>query len=98
MAHIISHFWPGATEEQYWKESEVVHPGGKLPQGNLYFAAGQADGGVLVVSIWDSEESYLNFANQVLLPEIDAPGGFEGRPDGWAAESFDLKASPAEDS
>ena len=54
MAHIISHFWPGATEEQYWEESKVVHPGGKLPQGNLYFAAGEADGGVLVVSIWDS--------------------------------------------
>jgi hypothetical protein len=98
MAHIISHFWPGATEAQYWKESKIVHPGGQLPKGNLYFAAGRADGGVLVVSIWDSEESYLNFANQVLLPEIDAPGGFEGRPEGWSAESFDLKMGSNEQS
>ena len=98
MAHMVSHFWPGATEEQYWQESAVVHPGGALPKGNLYFAAGQADGVVLVISIWDSEESYLTFTNEVLLPKIDKPGGFEGRPEKWAAKSFDLKTSSAVES
>ena len=93
MAHMISHFWPGATEEQYWQESAVVHPDGTLPKGTIYFAAGAADGGVLVISIWDSEESYLAFANTVLLPKIDEPGGFEGRPAEWVATSFDLKTS-----
>jgi len=97
MAHMVSHFWPGATEEQYWQESAVVHPDGVLPKGNLYFAAGQAEGGVLVVSIWENEESYLTFTNDVLLPKIDMPGGFEGRPEKWVASSFDVKTSSTVD-
>jgi len=33
MAFLISHFWPGATEEQYAATVAVIHPPDGLPAG-----------------------------------------------------------------
>lgn len=36
MAYLITHFWPGATEEQYEATLAVVHPpGGPAPLSRL---------------------------------------------------------------
>ena len=45
MAYLLTHFWPGATEEQYRATFAVVHPEGGLPDGQVYHAAGPAEGG-----------------------------------------------------
>jgi hypothetical protein len=36
MAYLMTHFWPGATEEQYRASLAVVHPPDGLPAGQIY--------------------------------------------------------------
>ena len=45
MAYLLTHFWPGGTEDQYNATIAVVHPPGGLPEGQKYHAAGPTDGG-----------------------------------------------------
>jgi hypothetical protein len=90
MAYFITHFWPGATEEQYREEIAEVHPEGGLPKGQIYHAAGNTDGGVLIVAVWDSKESCDQFVADVLMPNVDKAGGLEGKPEERAAESFNI--------
>ena len=90
MTYILTHFWPGATEEQYRDEVVAVHPKGGLPKGQLHHAAGAVDGGVLVVAIWDSKESSDRFVADVLMAHVREPGGFSGKPDERAAEAFNF--------
>jgi hypothetical protein len=33
MAYLLTHFWPGGTEDQYIATTAVVHPPGGLPEG-----------------------------------------------------------------
>ncbi len=56
MAYLMSHFWPGATEDQYRATIAVVHPPGGLPEGQTYHAAGTADEGILIAAVWESKE------------------------------------------
>jgi len=92
MAYILTHFWPGATEEQYRAEIASVHPnnGLGLPEGQLYHAAGQTEGGVLIVAIWDSKGSSDRFVAEVLMPHVPEPGGLSGEPEEHSAECFNL--------
>jgi len=93
MAYAITHFWPGATEKQYREEIAAVHPEGGLPKGQVYHAAGNTEGGVLIVAIWDSKESCDRFLAEVLLPNVDKPGGLEGKPEERTAETFNVVAT-----
>jgi hypothetical protein len=68
MAYIVSDFLPGATEKEYKDEVAIVHPQGQLPKGQIYHAAGQSDGGVLIVTVWDSKESADRFIAEALTP------------------------------
>ena len=90
MAYILTHFWPGATEQQYRDEVAAVHPKGGLPKGQLHHAAGAVDGGVLIVAIWDSKESSDRFVADVLMAHVPKPGGFSGKPEERAAECFNF--------
>ena len=52
MPYMLSHFWPGATEENYLAEIAVVHPSlTTLPAGQLHHFAGHAEGGMLITAI-----------------------------------------------
>ena len=90
MAYILTHFWPGATEQQYRDEVAAVHPKGGLPKGQLHHAAGAVDGGVLIVAIWDSKESSDRFVADVLMAHVPKPGGFSGKPEERGAECFNF--------
>ena len=90
MAYAITHLLPGATEEQYREEIAAVHPAGGLPKGQVYHAAGNTDGGVLIVAIWDSKESCDRFVADVLMPNVGKPGGLEGKPEERTAETFNV--------
>ena len=90
MSYILTHFWPGATEEQYREEIASVHPEGGLPKGQIYHAAGNTDGGVLIVAVWDSKESSDRFVAEVLTPNVPKPGGFSGKPEERNAEAFNI--------
>ena len=90
MAYLITHFWPRATMEQYNATIAVVHPPGGLPEGQIYHAAGTADGGVLIAAVWESKEQYDRFLKDELLGSMPIEGGFSGQPQERAAEIGNL--------
>jgi hypothetical protein len=93
MTYLMTHFWPGATEEQYRTNIAAVHPAGGLPEGQLYHAAGPTDGGILIVAVWDSKESADRFVTETLLPSMPVEGGFAGRPEERLAEVDNLQTA-----
>ncbi len=90
MAYLITHFWPGATEEQYTATVAAVHPAGGLPDGQIYHAAGPADGGILISTVWDSKEQADTFVRDKLIASMPIAGGFEGQPQERSAEIVNL--------
>ncbi|MFI5046427.1 MAG: hypothetical protein ACHQIG_05140 [Acidimicrobiia bacterium] len=70
MAYGIVHYFEGGTAEQYQNTVAVVHPdgGATLPAGQTYHAAGVTPDGFVVVAIWDSEDDYVKFRDESLLP------------------------------
>ena len=64
MAYLLTHFWPGATDEQYRATIAVVHPPGGLPDGQVYHAAGPTEGGMLIAAVWDSKEAADRFVQR----------------------------------
>ncbi len=89
MTYMLSHFWPGATKENYLAEVAAIHsPGTPRPAGELHHIAGYTDGGILVTAIWDSKESCDRFVQEVLLPAQPVEGGFPNPVEERAAEIF----------
>ena len=86
MAYMVTHFWPGATVEQYDATVAVVHPPGGLPEGQTYHFAGPTDGGILIAAVWDSKEQCDSFVTGKLLASMPIAGGFEGHPEERSAE------------
>ena len=86
MAYLMTHFWPGATEEQYRATVAVVHPAEGLPSGQTLHAAGPTEGGILITAVWDSKENADKFVQEVLMPAMPVAGGFEGHPEERTAE------------
>ncbi|HEY5143262.1 MAG TPA: hypothetical protein VII98_07155 [Solirubrobacteraceae bacterium] len=89
----MTHFWPGATEEQYRTQLATVHPGGGLPAGQLHHAAGPTEGGFLISAIWDSKDSADAFMSDVLMPALPVEGGFSGHPEERVAEVVNLQSA-----
>ena len=93
MAYLMTHFWPGATEEQYRATVAAVHPAGRLPDGQIHHAAGATEGGMLIAAVWDSKESADRFVGEVLMPSMPVEGGFSGQPEERAAEVSNLQTA-----
>ena len=90
-AYGIVHHFPGGTQQQYDASLDAVHPpGGALPAGQIYHAAGPSAGGWTIVAIHESRESWEKFRDGILLPALKAgvPGGFTSPPQEIA---FDVK-------
>ncbi len=91
MAYLIAHFYEGGTEDQYNAALETAHPGGSLPAGQTFHAAGPTEGGFLVVALWDSKESCDTFLENVLMPGLqEVDGTFAGPPKQWTAETTNV--------
>ena len=93
MAYLLTHFWLGATEEQYRATVAVVHPAGGLPDGQIYHAPGPTEGGMLIAAVWDSKESADRFVSEVLLGRMPVEGGFTGQPEERVAEVVNLQTA-----
>jgi hypothetical protein len=93
MAYVIVHHFPGGTKEQYDKALATVHPGGSLPAGQIYHAAGPSTGGWTIVAVHDSRQSWERFRDQTLMPKLKAgiAGSFEGPPQETAFETHNLQ-------
>jgi hypothetical protein len=93
VSYLMTHFWPGGTEEQYWANLAVVHPAGGLPHGQIYHAAGPTEGGMLIAAVWDSKESADRFLSEVLMASMPVEGGFTGQPEERVAEVSNLQTA-----
>jgi hypothetical protein len=90
MAYLITHFWPGATMDQYNATVAVVHPPNGLPEGQVYHAAGHTDGGVLIAAVWESKDQFDRFLRDKLMASMPIEGGFTGGPEERTAEIGNL--------
>jgi hypothetical protein len=86
MTYLLTHFWPGGTEEEYDKTLAAVteKAGGSRPE--LLHVAGPTDGGFLIVAAYDSKEAADTFVQNVLLPIQPIEGGLVGPPEERSAE------------
>jgi len=83
MAFGVVHHFAGGTKEQYEASIDAVYPGtDKLPDGQIFHAAGPSAGGWTIVAVHESKESWQQFRDQTLLPRLQAgiTGGFAGPP------------------
>jgi hypothetical protein len=78
--HMVANFWPGATLEQFQVDLAQLE-GKEQPQAQLLRTAAEVEGGLMIVSLWEGEAAYDRWAASALLPQIDLPGGMEGRPE-----------------
>jgi len=91
MAYLITHFYEGGTAEQYQVVIGAAHPGGALPPGQVYHAAGPTAGGWLIAAVWDSKDSFDQFVTGTLMPSLQkVTGGFAGPPQERTAEIANL--------
>ncbi len=94
MAYAIVHDFPGGTREQYEASIAAVHPGrDRLPDGQIFHAAGASAGGWTVVAIHESRESWERFRDGILLPRLQqgVSGGFTSLPQETAFEVHNLQ-------
>ena len=83
MAYGVVHQFPGGTKEQYEASIAAAHPSdGRLPEGQLFHAAGPSTDGWTVVAIHDSQESWERFRDSTLMPLMaqGIDGGFTAPP------------------
>jgi heme-degrading monooxygenase HmoA len=83
MAYGVIHRFAGGTEDQYRASIAAVHPSdGSLPDGQVFHVAGPSDDGWVIVAIHESRESWENFRDGTLMPQLHAgvEGGFQEPP------------------
>ena len=91
----IVHFFPGGTKKQYTASISALHPGKtKLPNGQIFHAAGASKGGWTVVAIHDSKKSWVKFRDSILIPIMTKgiKGGFKTPPQETTIEVKNLLA------
>ena len=94
MAYAIIHFFPGGTKEQYEASIAAVHPNRTtLPKGQIFHAAGPSTGGWTIVAVHDSKESWEDFRDGILMPQLKKgiTGGFTNPPEETAIEVHNLQ-------
>ena len=94
MAYGIVHHFPGGTKEQYEATLAAVHPSrDRLPDGQIFHAAGASPGGWTIVAIHESKESWERFRDSTLMPRLQqgVSGGFTTPPQETAIEVHNLQ-------
>ena len=84
MAYAIVHSFPGGTKEQYEASIATVHPSrDRLPDGQIFHAAGPSEGDWTIVAVHESKESWEKFRDGILLPRMQQgiEGGFASPPE-----------------
>ena len=81
MAFGIIHHFPGGTRDNYEASIAAVHPSrDKLPDGQIFHAAGPVPGGWTIMAVHESQESWERFRDNVLGPAVQKVSG--GQPPG----------------
>jgi hypothetical protein len=85
MAYLLTHYWPGGTEDQYRAVIRAVNAAAG-PQPETFHAAGLTDGGFLIVATYESKAVCDDFVKNTLLPLLPIEGGLVGPPVEHGAE------------
>jgi len=96
MAYGVAHQFAGGTKEQYDASIAAVHPSdGRLPDGQLFHAAGPSAGGWTIIAVHDSQESWERFRDGVLIPRMaqGIEGGFTAPPQETTFEVYNQATS-----
>jgi len=93
MAFLMTHFWPGATIDQYNTTVGVLHPPNGLPEGQIWHAAGPAEDGVLIAAVWQSKEHFDRFLSETVAPSMPIENGLSGQPEQRTADIASLVAT-----
>jgi hypothetical protein len=94
MAYGIVHHFPGGTKEQYEASIAAVHPSrDRLPEGQIFHAAGASAGGWTIIAVHESKESWERFRDGILMPRLQrgVSGGFTTLPQETAFEVHNLQ-------
>jgi hypothetical protein len=94
MPYGIVHHFPGGTKEQYEATLAGVHPSrDRLPEGQIFHAAGPSAGGWTVVAVHESQQSWERFRDGILMPRMQQgiAGGFTTPPQETAFEVHNLQ-------
>jgi predicted dienelactone hydrolase len=94
MAYGIVHFFPGGTKEQYEASILAVHPSrDRLPQGQIFHAAGPSAGGWTITVVHQSKKDWEHFRDDTLMPALTkgVDGGFVEQPQETTFEIYNLK-------
>ena len=84
MAYGVVHRFAGGTEDQYKASIAAVHPSdGSLPDGQVLHVAGATNDGWIIVAVHDSQESWEQFRDSILMPRMQEgiEGGFQAPPE-----------------
>lgn len=84
MAFGIVHHFPGGTQENYEAAVAAVHPSdGRLPDGQIFHAAGPSEGGWTILAVHESRAGWEQFRDNILMPRMQAgiEGGFPTPPE-----------------
>ena len=98
MSYGVVHQFKGGTRDQYEASIAAVHPpGGGLPAGQLFHAAGPSADGWTIVAAHESKESWEAFRDGILMPRMQEgiPGGFAGAPEESVFEVANEVRAPA---
>ncbi|HEY5171394.1 MAG TPA: hypothetical protein VIK54_06675 [Acidimicrobiia bacterium] len=93
MAFAIIHRFPGGTKENYEAAIAAVHPSdGRLPEGQLFHAAGASPGGWTIMAVHDSKQSWERFRDDILMPRMQQgiEGGFPTPPEETEIDVYKL--------
>jgi hypothetical protein len=76
MAVIMSFEVPGGTVEQYERTNEIlgIQSDADAPEGLVSHVCGVSDDGILIVDVWDSEESLNRFFEERLGAALNEAG------------------------
>jgi hypothetical protein len=74
MAVVIVNEMQGSDQGFYDQVTNVVMPGGQLPDGCKDHIAGPVEGGWRVITVWDSDEQFQQFRTGTLIPAIQDQG------------------------
>ncbi len=95
MAYAVVHHFARGTQEQYDATIAAVHPddGRRLPDGQIFHAAGPSEGGWTVTAVHDTRESWERFRDEVLLPQMHrgVEGGFSTPTQEMTFEVYNLQ-------
>jgi hypothetical protein len=96
MSFGIVHRFAGGTQEQYENTIKVVHPDGgkKLPEGQTLHVAGPTNDGWLVMAVHDSQATWENFRDTILVPGLaKVDNGLPGPPEEVSFEVYKLQTN-----